>query len=201
MTSVESFVESLSDLLPEGFAWPRDPSSVLMRTIRGIAGSFEELHRFTHATVAQWQPYTTTLRMGEWELACGLPDVCFGAGQDFQQRRSLLLRTLRGVDLPYEDSSPAAPAVLEAMCAELGIEAVVTYNTPYRVGRDRVGRRLGLLNGKLYVSSQVLVPRFRVGVNRVGQRLVPGTNTEAQLLCYLRRVAPARFELNVNFYE
>lgn len=169
-----------------------------MAVVRGIARNHAELQDFTMATVRQWQPYTTTLRLAEWEQACGLPDLCLGYGQTFQERRSMLLRTLAGPDLPYTDSSPAAPAVIEQACADLGFPAEVRYNTPLRVGRARVGERLGELDGRLYVFVDETLPVFRVG-SRVGEHLITGINRANQLECHLRRIAPARFQINVRF--
>lgn len=196
--SFEGFVDSIAAHFPSGHAWPRSPSAVFMAVVRGIARNHAELQDFTMATVQQWQPYTTTLRLGEWEQACGLPDLCLGYGQTFQERRSMLLRTLAGPDLPYVDSSPAAIAVIESVCADIGFPATVRYNTPLRVGRDRIGSRLGALNGRLYVFVDEVLPIFRVG-RRVGDRLVIGTNRANQLECHLRRIAPARFQINVIF--
>lgn len=197
MNTVEGLYDSVTALLPTGHAWPRDPDSVLMRVLRGIAQSHADLIAFTQATVKQWQPHTTTLRMGEWEKACGLPDLCFGAVQGDSLRRAMLLRTLRGLDLPLFDSSPAAPAVIEQACAEIGYEVEVFYNTPFRAGH-RLGRRLGVRNGVLNVVASVGSEPLRVG-GRVGSRLVHRINAGPELDCYLRRIVPSRFSINVIF--
>ena len=103
-----------------------------------------------------------------------------------------LLR-LRGADLPFDDSSPAAPAVIAALCASFGYPVVVAYNTPFRAGH-RVGQRLGRLDGRLYITLTLPGGRFRVGQNRVGDLLIDGA-TAHELVCLLKRVLPARFEL------
>ena len=190
---MEQYWQALAQLLPTGFAWPRDTASTLMRVVRGMAGSFHELHETTHEVVRQWQPVTTVNRLAEWEAATGLPDACFGADQPVDLRRRLLLLRLRGADLPFEDSSPAAPAVIAALCASFGYPAVVAYNTPFRTGH-RVGQRLGRLDGRLYITLALPGGRFRVGQNRVGDLLIDGA-TAHELVCLLKRVLPARFEL------
>lgn len=189
---IERFLQALVYLLPQGFAWPRAPDSVLMRTMRAIAGMFEALHHFTRSAVAEWQPHSTTTRLAEWEEATGLPDLCFGVNQSIEQRRYLLLMRLRGPDLPYEDSSPAAPAVIEAMCLAVGYTVTVSYNLPFRVGH-RFGKRLGLLDGQLYLTVTLPAGRMRVGAGRVGDRLIYGTKTSSDLACLLDRTLPARF--------
>ncbi|MES1977564.1 MAG: putative phage tail protein [Pseudomonadota bacterium] len=196
---MEKFVQSLAKLLPTGFAWPRDPASTLMRVIRGVAASFNQLHEDTHEIVRQWQPHHTVNRLTEWEEATGLPDPCFGTEQSLALRRKLLLARLRPVELYYPNSSPAAPYSIETICAWLGYVATVRYNTPFRVGVNRVGDRLGALNGRLWITVTLQTQPFRVGVNRVGDRLRIGTLNGGELACYLQRIVPARFEVNVIF--
>ncbi len=187
------YYQALAYLLPTGYAWPRDPNSTLMRVLQGIAGTFSELDAFTAETVRQWQPYYTVARLPEWEAATGLPDTCFGADQTLAQRRKLLLARLRGPELVYADSSPGAVGSLEGICRWLGFDtATVAYNTPFRVGR-RVGARLGRLDGTLWVRVTLEAKKVRVGRNRVGERLSLTALQPSQLVCYLGRVVPARF--------
>lgn len=197
MSTANGLYDSITALLPTGYAWPRDPDSVLMRVMHGIAQSHADLVEFTQATVRQWQPHTSTLRLGEWEKACGLPDLCFGAVQEESLRRAMLLRKLRGPVLHFDNSSPGSPDALERVCEELGYDVTVRYNLPARVGRDRVGRRLGALDGQLYFTATVGVLPARVGVSRVGDRLASFTQDPAPLACYLRHVVPARFVINL----
>lgn len=194
---LDKLTQALAALLPTGYAWPRAPRSVLMAVLRSIGASFAELHRFIDATAGQWLPHRTTLRLPEWEAACGLPDPCFGPDQTEADRRAVLLAKLRGVRLPYTDSSPAAPGVIVALCAELGYVASVTYNTPFRVGLNRVGQRLGALDGQLYVRVATAINPFRAGTNRVGDRLQTTPKDLFLLQCYLRKILPARYAVVV----
>lgn len=196
---MEKFFQSIANLLPTGYAWPRAAGSTLMRVMRGVAATFNQHHEDAAEIVRQWQPATTVNRLAEWEEATGLPDTCFGNDQSLALRRQLLLARLRPVELAYDNSSPAAPGSIEAFCARLGYVATVRYNTPFRVGRDRVGDRLGLLNGKLWITVTLQTIPLRVGVGRVGQRLREGTLNGGELACYLQRIVHARFEVNVIF--
>lgn len=196
---MEKFVQALQYLLPQGFAWPRHTSSTLMRVLRGLAASFDDLHRYIDGCIEQWQPHTTVNRLAEWEEATDLPDACFGANQTDALRRQLLLARLRGPQLPYDDSSPAAPEAIASICASLGYQVTVAYNTPFRVGLNRVGDRLGKLDGVLYVRVTVGLEPFRVGINHVGERLVRTAQDLAPLVCYLRRIVPARFSIDVTY--
>ena len=196
---MDKFQQALAHLLPTGWAWPRDPDSTVMRVLAGVAASFADLHDFTTATQQQWLPHLAGPRLPEWEEATGLPDACFGVVQTDDRRRQLLLARLRGPELAYADSSPAAPGAIEAICATLGYSATVRYNVPFRAGRDRCGNRLGRLSGVLNVLVTTESTRLRVGAGRVGDHLITRTLTDAQLECCLQRVVPARYQLNVVY--
>lgn len=193
---MNKFWQALAALLPTGFAWPRDPNSTLMRVVKARAEGISQLNDFTGMTADQWQPHQAVTRLAEWEESTGLPDACFGANQDMATRRKLLLARLRGPELAYTDSSPASPGALEAICAWLGYEATVRYNTPFRCGM-RVGQRLGALDGKLWITVAIESKPFRVGSSRVGERLRQGALNGGELACYLQRVVPARYSVNV----
>lgn len=193
--SVEQFTESLAGLLPTGHAWPRDPGSTLMAVVRSKAAQLAQHTDDVHAMVRQWQPATTVARLAEWEASCGLPDLCLGTSQTEAQRRQNLLRTLRGPVLTLVDSSSAAPSVIEAACSEIGFDVSVVYNKPMRVGQ-RVGRRLGDLDGRLYVFVASRSQPMRAGVGRVGDRLVERDLPPANLTCFLERFIPARYSIN-----
>lgn len=193
----DPFYQSMTYLMPVGYAWPRDPSSTLMRVLQGMAGAFGELHRWTHRSATEWLPHMTVTRLGEWETALGLPDPCFGPLQSYADRRARVLARLRGWQGAYGDSSPASVGAIEAFIANMGYEGRAAYNTPFRVGRDRVGRRLGVLDGRLHVHIPIVSDPMRVGVGRVGDRLIGRPITVSELVCALEHRVPARFNLNV----
>lgn len=167
----------------------------------GVSASHRELYDFTHSTVRQWLPQSTGTRLAEWEAATGLPDMCFGFNQTVEDRQAMLLARLRGVQLEYEDSCPGAPGAIVAAIAALGYASTVSYNTPARVGKARVGGRLGALDGRLHITVTLGTPPepFRVGASRVGAALVDRTDQGPLISCYLKRIVPARFEINLVF--
>lgn len=195
---MDKFWQALAALLPTGYAWPRDPSSTLMRVVRAIALALHELHQFSRLTANQFQPHQTISRLAEWEEACGLPDKCFVDASPAQRRQLLLLR-LRGPRLAYSDSSPAAPGAIVALCAALGYTVTVSYNTPFRVNVNRMGQRLGALNGQLNITVSVPSTPLRVGLGRVGDRLINRPYDASALPCYLEQILPARFNPSYLF--
>lgn len=198
---MDKLTQSLQHLVPEGFAWPRDTNSVLMRVISGLAAAYGDLSSLIEATSVAWRPQEATARLAEWESAVGLPDACFGPDQNRDARRNRLVARLRGAEGHFLDSSPASPDAIAAICRNLGFPASVAYNTPFRVGRDRSGNRVGRLNGVLNARLVSTSTRFRVAGARVGARLVERPPDAVALACYLQKYIPARFQLSITFED
>ena len=190
---------ALSRLMPRGFAWPKRNGTAQDAWLQAQASELNAFENFTYRAIEQWWPHQTCTRVDEWAAATGLPDKCFPNADEIALRGQMLGR-LRGVsNLPYDDSSPASPAYLKALCATIGYNVEIWYNTPFRVGRNAVGDRLGALNGVLNVQVIRICEPFRVGVSRVGSRLVECTQDSQDLICFLKRIVPARFEIRAIF--
>lgn len=197
---MDKFWQALSHLLPPGYAFPRNPGSVVMRWLRAWAGVLREHDDFVQHASQQWLPHRTCSRLEEWEEALGLPDACFEGGQTIGERQASMLARLRGdVDLAYEDSSAESPGSIKAYLNRFGYQVEIWYSTPFRVGRERVGARLGALNGVLNVKILYLCEPYRVGSNRVGTRLRICTKDGIEIECLLQRIVPARYQINVIY--
>lgn len=183
MTTSTAITQSLGHLLPQGYAWPRDPSSVWMRVIGALAANLQEHDDWVIGTVARWQPHQTT-RLDEWEQACGLPDRCYGSDTSDEARRAAVLVRLRGVTRLVDDGSPAAPAAIEALCMSVGALCTVVVNHPFRAGM-RAGGRLGM-NGKAHIHL------LRNDSALSNDELL------AQLACLLERVVPCRYAIDLS---
>lgn len=201
MASQDAHLQALQALLPTGFAWPRDSNSTLMRLLLGLAGSLAELDALIDQAGVEWLPQDTATRMDEWESSVGLPDRCVLADATLDERRSAVMLRLRGIPRPYPDSSPAAPGAIAAAIAVYGYQAEVRYNAPFRCGRDRCGRRLGRLDGRLWILLVGQSEPFRCGRDRVGTRLYKRPRSAYALACYIQDKLPARFRLMAQFQE
>ncbi len=171
-----------------------------MRWLRAWAVVLREHHEFTDNTVRQWMPHRTCSRLEEWEEALGLPDPCLGEDQTEEQRHTAVVARFRGTPLPFEDSSGDSPGAIQDYLKQYGHDVEVWYSWPFRVGRNRVGDRLGTLNGVLNVRVPGYCERFRVGVNRVGDRLVTCKGDGIEIYCLLKRVVPSRFSINIIYF-
>ncbi len=190
------FWQSLKHLLPNGFAWPRHEDSVQQRWLAGVAASLAELHAFCLSTAAQWLPHRTCSRTEEWEASLSLPDSCTADITDPVERQSLMLMRLRGFELAYPDSSPAALGSIASICLALGFVVTVWYDQEFRVERDGVCDRLGS-TGDLFVSMASMCEPMRVEADGAEHRLVECTKSPESLLCVLGRIVPARFAINL----
>lgn len=197
----DSYRASLLRLLPSGYAWAKTKGSAQYAWVTAEAQDYSEFERFSYRTMEQCWPHASCNRLAEWLGAVGLPGQCFPGASNVVLRAQMLGR-LRGLSgLAYDDASPAAPESIKALCAVLGYDVDVWYNTYFRVGRDSVTQRIGYNDGLLNVQINRVSTPFRVTKNRVDERLIIASKDSEELLCYLQRVAPSRFGLRIVFNE
>lgn len=191
--------KSIERLMPRGFAWPKHGTSAQAAWIKAQAEDLNEFETFTYRTIEQWWPHQTCSRVLEWAKATGLPDKCFPDADEIGLRGQMLGR-LRGVsNLPYDDSSPACPEYIKALCATIGYTVEVWYSWPFRFGRERFGDRFGLLNGVLNIQVVRVCEPFRFGEHRFGRRFIECTQDSLDLICFLKRIVPARYQIRTIF--
>lgn len=196
----DKYVQALSQLLPPGWAFPRNPVSTVMLVLSGQAGMLSDFDEYANEAVRQWIPITTCSRLDEWEEALGLPDPCFGYEQTVSQRSDSVLARLQGdMDLIYDDSSADSVGAIKTYMTRHGFTVDVFYNTPFRVGRERVGTNLGVLSGVLNVRLRSVCAPFYAG-GRLGKRLLQCSKDTEEALCLLKKVVPARFDINLLYF-
>src|SRR4051812_31872200 len=93
------YTQAFSNLLPQGLAWPRHASSVLMKVVSGLASIFGFVDaRAADLLEIETDPRFTGELLEDWERAFGLPDKCLSEPVSIADRRiALVLRmTLLG---------------------------------------------------------------------------------------------------------
>jgi uncharacterized protein YmfQ (DUF2313 family) len=90
--SGDDYAVQFAGLLPQGIAWPRDPDSVLMKVVSGLA----QIWGFVDGRAAdllerESDPRLTIELLPDWERNWGLPDPCFVQAQTIDQRHRLLV--------------------------------------------------------------------------------------------------------------
>ena len=91
--SGDDYAIALANLLPSGQAWPRAPTSVLQRTIRGLAQIFGFVDsRAADLLEQESDPRITLELLSDWERNWGLPDPCFfGEQHSIGMRHQILM--------------------------------------------------------------------------------------------------------------
>lgn len=190
---ISQWRKSLSFLLPPGWAFPRNPNSVVQRIVGAIARMFYDQKEWSDEVVRQGYPQHTCTRLEDWETDMGLPD-CPNAPTDYDSRRAAVITKITWpyAYLEYDDSSAAALGTIENICLASGFDVTVACYNPFRFGRDRLGGRFGR-HGILTITMHggKCMP-FRFGMHRLGNRF---RICNVDLLnCLLRRIISARYQ-------
>ncbi len=94
--SADDYTDGLANLLPVGRAWSRDPDSVLMRFIGGLAAVWGDVvdSRAADLLERETDPRFTRDMLADWERAFGLPDPCVAEPLTIADRITALLRRM-----------------------------------------------------------------------------------------------------------
>lgn len=88
----DNFQVAALNLLPRGWAWPRDLSGTLAKAMGAIGDMFARFHADASNLVDnELYPPTTQALLAEWERDYGLPDPCTPQPQTYEQRIAALL--------------------------------------------------------------------------------------------------------------
>lgn len=127
------YAEAFAGLLPSGAAWSRDPSSVLMRLLRGQAEIWGEVDgRTSDLLERETDPRTTTDLLSEWERAFGLPDPCVQEPLTIEERRIVLVQRMT-------TEGGQSRAFFYAVAAKLGYVIRIKERAPFMAGISRAG--------------------------------------------------------------
>lgn len=108
--SAADYAQALSDLLPQGSAWPRDPASPMQKAISGLCGIWGAPDpncpltgtipatnvdgRAADLLEIESDPRTTVQLLPDWERAFGLPDLCLAEPLTIGDRQKALVARL-----------------------------------------------------------------------------------------------------------
>lgn len=191
--SSADFTSALSGLLPRGRVWPRDPESVLMRTVACLAPMYERNCAAAVDLLVTAFPATATDLIPEWQETLGLPDPCAGVAPTIQQQRQQIVARLT------DSGGQSAPYFIQ-LAKALGYTITVTNDAPFRAGQSRAGQHVG--GEEWFFVWTVHAPEFTVnpflaGHSTAGEAL--GTFGNAVLVCELQTRSPAHTVLNFQF--
>jgi uncharacterized protein YmfQ (DUF2313 family) len=184
----DDYADALADLLPTGPAWPREPTSLLMRFLRGLADLWGDAGVDASAARLLEQesdPRLTFDLLPDWEGAFGLPDPCTGPLPTLAARRAALVAKMT-------TEGGQSRAFFIALAASIGFTITITEFRPFRAGIGRASDRVYGVDWAYawqVNAPSVTVTLFRSGQSGAGERLATWGNLELE--CVIRRYAPA----------
>lgn len=147
--SVADFARALTNLLPSGRAWNRDPDSVQAQAIASYAPTFQRQAESARALLVDSFPGTAVHLLPEWEATLGLPDPCAGIAPTIEARRAQVVARLVQMD-------GQSVSDFVAYAAGLGYSVTVTQCAPFRMGQSAMNQPLG--NTDWFFAWQVNAP-------------------------------------------
>jgi uncharacterized protein YmfQ (DUF2313 family) len=90
--SGDDYVSPFFSLLPQGLAWPRDPTSTLGKTVTGLAQTWGYVdNRAAELLEHESDPRQTIELLPDWEENFGLPDECVAEPISISDRQKTLV--------------------------------------------------------------------------------------------------------------
>ena len=193
--TVDDYARLIGDLLPRGWAWPRD-GGVLADVMEAMAVELWRHHRRAEDLLFRESvPPSAAELLGAWERVLGLPDACFGASDILAERRDRVAARL----IEVGDQSRAYFAVI---AASIGYAITITEFRPFRAGVSRAGDAAYGANWLLawrINAPAVTVRTFRAGGGAAGEPLRSWGNE--LLECVIRRIAAAHTTVFFGYGE
>lgn len=99
--SLEEHTNALADFLPNGplFEAKKISDSNFRKLLRGFASELFTAEGYIKTFDEEYSPLVTVLFIEEWERALGIPDACFKADGDIDERRTHILTKLASLGI------------------------------------------------------------------------------------------------------
>lgn len=201
--SGDDYAEGFAALLPRGTAWPREPETVLMMLVRGLAEEWARVDgRAADLLGREADPRATIELLADWERAFGLPDPCVAEPLTLPDRQGALygkMTTLGG----------QSRAFFLQLAADLGYTITIREYSPFMCGISRVGdtgRRweIGPPEIRFWWTVKLADTRlrwFRAGSGRVGVDPMLRIAQATDLTCRFRQLKPAHTDIVFDYSE
>lgn len=182
---VENYLRLLQNLLPQGWAWPREPETNMENLLTAKA---EELNRVgvrVEDQLTEAYPLTTSELLTDWERMTGLPEQCEGLAETVALRREAVVQKLSSI-------GGQSPGFYIGVAEQLGYEITITEFQPFRAGQSRAGDPV--YDEEWAYAWQVNAPEetisyFAAGQGAAGEPLATWGNETLE--CVISRLKPA----------
>lgn len=161
-------LRALTQLLPRGVVWTREPARRLTRLLSGIADGLVRVHNDGSRLMDEADPATTDEMLSDWERAASLPDGGYVPATKAERRIALTFK------LSARGGSSAG--YFERLAQDFGGFVVNVYDGPWPFW--------------FTVDAGPDVNRFRCG-GRVGERLITFSAAIYRVWWHFERYKPA----------
>jgi uncharacterized protein YmfQ (DUF2313 family) len=196
--------QALMDMLPVGWAWPREPDTTLSRFWRGVADEAHRSQKRACDLLIESNPATTVELLGEWERSLGLPDPCAPPSALLQERRNAVVALLSAL-------GEASVSFFANLAADRGYAVEIREHRPFECGRSRCGDvasrdRVGSQLQRFVWTVALQTPRLsyaRCGVATNQCGLTPQLSIERaeEIECLFERLKPSHTEVVFDYTQ
>jgi uncharacterized protein YmfQ (DUF2313 family) len=213
--SGDDYTVPFAALLPRGAAWPREPDTVLMSLIGGLAQIWGQPVDARAADLLEREsdPRATIELLSDWERNWGLPDPCFGDQVSIAERQTMLVMKMTML-------GGQSRAFFYSIAAQLGYTITISEFAPFMAGVSQCGDTSNLqrLRGDYSVGHMrweigppeirfywtvhvgaVRLTWFRCGSGQCGIDPMVRIGLATDLECLMRRYAPAQTQVIFDY--
>lgn len=169
MNALMSYQKSLLALLPQGSAWSRDDSAIVLLML-GLAEEFARIDARAQQLIDESLPSGVIDLLERWEADYGLPDSCSGVAQTFEQRKSALEQKYK----LYGSES-----------REFLISLVEAYNVPCEITEYKEAVFGGDFGGYFWGTGWAFVVQFDI---EIPDTITDIDSTKSILECSIARI-------------
>lgn len=187
--SSDEWFQATADLLPQGIAWPRDPSSNLGKIVGWIAESRRTRHdRALNLLEVEAVPTIAQELLTDWEQALGLPDPCKPLPGTLGERWAAI------ADRFFAEHDPT-PDNMVAWAVQAGWNITIREQRDFVVGISMAEDVVGESDFVWVVSVLDQVISYFIAERGSGNDLLFTFPDIGTLQCVLRRAAPDHTQL------
>ncbi len=178
------------DLLPQGIAWPRDPSSNLGGLLGVVAGERKVRHdRALTLLEREGVPTTAVELLPDWEQALGLPDPCRPLPGSLAERWAAV------ADVFFE-SHPPTPDNMVIWALSAGWNITIREQCDFVAGVSQAGDVVGESDHVWVVTILDQVISYFLAEQSASEDLLFSFPDIETLECVLRRAAPGHTQIH-----
>lgn len=194
----DEWTRMLLDLLPVGWAWPREPETTIMRFWSAVAIEPTRIQARDCDLLAESYPCGATELLPEWEAAVGIPNECTELVQWTVAERQAFVCAWLAIH------GGSSRDYFIALFASFGFTVTIVEHFPYRAGQAQAGCASSMADCQFWwtvVIHDVPVTIRYAGCTAAGEAAC-GTAASAMLAfaqCLLNLFAPAHTIVTVSY--